>query len=82
MTRTADINEFSKHLQAYLDEVKAGNEVLVLQDQKAVARLVPTEKFTPSERRSLRHLVPLSGEWKGEEVLKSSALAEEMFSRE
>jgi prevent-host-death family protein len=82
MTKTAEAGELAKHLTKFLDEVRAGNEVLVTSGDKPVARLVPVQSQSRPRRRSIRSLRPLSGKWTGETVLKSGDLADEMFARE
>ncbi|MBI4327297.1 MAG: type II toxin-antitoxin system Phd/YefM family antitoxin [Chloroflexi bacterium] len=81
MTKTAEAQELAKRLSEFLDEVKAGHEVLVLRGQEPVARLVPITRPLRSHRRSALHLTPLPGRWTGEAVLRSGDLAEEMFAR-
>lgn len=82
MVKTAEAGELAKHLTEFLDEVKAGNEVLVTSGAKPVARLVPVQSQSQPRRRSIRGLRPLPGKWMGETVLKSGDLADEMFARE
>jgi prevent-host-death family protein len=82
MMTTADAGELAKHLPKFLDEVKAGNEVLVTSGAKPVARLVPVQSQSKPRPRSIRGLRPLPGKWTGETVLKSADLADEMFARE
>ena len=82
MTKTAEAGELAKHLAKFLDEVKAGHEVLVTSGAKPVARLVPVQSQSKPRRRSIRCIRPLSGKWIGESVLKSGDLSDEMFARE
>ena len=81
MTKTAEASELAKHLAQFLDEVKAGHEVLVTRGATPVARLVPVRNPSRFQPRSLRRLRSLSGKWMGETVLKSGDLADEMFAR-
>lgn len=81
MTKTADARELAKHLTQFLDEVKAGNEVLVTSDAKPVARLVPVQSRSRPRRRSIRSLRPLPGKWTGETVLKSGELFSELLTK-
>jgi prevent-host-death family protein len=82
MTKTAEAAELARRFMEFIDEVKAGHEVLVTQGQEPVARLVPMSARRSHGRRSVAHLRPLTGQWKGETVLKSGDLAAEMFDRE
>lgn len=82
MTKTAEAGELAKHLSKFLDDVKAGHEVVVTRDATPIARLVPVQKKSKRQSRSIRHVRPLSGKWIGETILKSSDLADEMFARE
>jgi prevent-host-death family protein len=82
MTKTAEAAELAKRLMEFLDEVKAGHEVLVTRGETPVARLVPVHASPGRQRRSVLHLAPLSGQWVGETVLKSGDLADEIFARE
>ena len=82
MTKTAEAAELAKRLMEFLDDVKAGHEVLVTRGQEPVARLVPVNASPRREQRSVLHLRPLLGKWIGETVLKSGDLADEMFARE
>ena len=82
MTKTAEAGDLAKHLAHFLDEVKAGHEVLVTRGTTPVARLVPVRNQSRFQPRSIRGLRALAGQWVGETVLKSGDLAEEMFARE
>ena len=81
MTKTAEVNEFSGRLAELVKQVQAGNEVVLTQGNKPVARIVPaTEEGNVSlakiEIRSLkghRVLTP---------VISQSELADEMFDRQ
>ncbi len=81
MTTTAEVGEFSGRLADLLKQVAAGNEVLLTQGNKPVARLVPPISQAESRQGSVRKLAPLSGKWIGEAVIRSGDLAEEMFER-
>ncbi len=82
MTKTAEAGELAKHLMEFLDDVKAGHEVLVTRGQKPVARLVPLPAPAKHQPRSVLNLRSLPGRWIGENVIKGSDLADEMFARE
>ena len=82
MTKTAEAGELAKHLMEFLDDVKAGHEVLITRGQKPVARLVPMNSPPQRQRRSVLHIRSLPGKWIGESVVKGSDLADELFARE
>ena len=79
MTTVADVSEFAGSFVEWLKQVQAGNEVLLTQGNKPVAKLVPAsepkiESGTPLRIRSLkghRVLTP---------VLSQEELAEELFA--
>ena len=81
MTKTAEVNEFSGRLAELVKQVQAGNEVVLTQGSKPVAKIVPVMEDgkplgTTIEIRSLQ----------GHRVLTpsifESELADEMFTRE
>ena len=80
MTKTAEAGDLAKHLAQFLDEVKAGHEVLVTRGATPVARLVPVRNQSRFQPRSIRGLRSLAGKWMSEPALKSGDLAEEMFA--
>ena len=55
MTKTATIADFGSHLADYLADVQRGDEVLVMRESVAVARLVPIpeEKIKKQNRTKL-----------------------------
>jgi antitoxin (DNA-binding transcriptional repressor) of toxin-antitoxin stability system len=65
MTKTAEAKELAMHLPKFLDEVKAGHEILVTRGQELVARLVPITRPLRTHHRSALHLKPLPGRWTG-----------------
>jgi len=81
MTMTKEVNEATGQLAELVRQVQAGNEVVLTQGRKPVARLVSaspqeTSRVTPLQIRSLtghRVLTP---------VLSQSELAEELFGRQ
>jgi prevent-host-death family protein len=81
MTTTAEVNEFTGRLAELVKRVQSGNEVLLTQGDKTVAKLVPASgnelaSGTTFQVRSLkghRVLTP---------VISQSELADEMFSRQ
>ena len=44
LVSSATVEEVQRNLKAYLAEVEKGNEVLISQDNKPVARLVPADR--------------------------------------
>ncbi|MDD5138833.1 MAG: type II toxin-antitoxin system prevent-host-death family antitoxin [Verrucomicrobiales bacterium] len=80
MTTTAEVNEFTGRLAELVKQVQAGNEVLLTQGRKPVAKIVSTSEKeivtgTPLQIHSLkghRVLTP---------VISQSELADEMFER-
>jgi prevent-host-death family protein len=78
MTTTAEVNEFTGRLAELVKQVQAGNEVLLTQNNKPVAKLVsPDEKenrmggtFQVQSLKGHRVLVP---------TISQSELGEEMF---
>jgi prevent-host-death family protein len=80
MTTTAEINEFTGKLAELVKQVQAGNEVLLTQGRKPVAKIVSaSEKEMTSGSLQIHSL-------KGHRVLtpkiSQSELADEMFSRQ
>jgi prevent-host-death family protein len=79
MTKTAEVNEFSGRLAELVKQVQAGNEVVLTQGSKPVAKIVPaTEEGNVSaptiEIRSLKGHRVLTPE------ISQSDLADEMFT--
>jgi len=77
MTKTAEINEFSGRLAELVKQVQAGDEVVLTQSSKPVAKIVAaTEKDISTRTIEIRSL-------KGHRVLtpliSQSDLADEMF---
>jgi prevent-host-death family protein len=80
MTTTAEVNEFTGRLAELVKQVQAGNEVLLTQDRKPVAKIVSTSEKeiisgTPLQIHSLKGHHVLTP------VISQSELADEMFSR-
>ncbi len=79
MTTVAEVSEFPGQLAEWLKQVQAGDEVLLTQGNKPVAKLVPASEpkagsSAPLQIRSLkghRVLTP---------VFSQAELAEEMFA--
>jgi prevent-host-death family protein len=81
MTKTAEVNEFSGQLAELIKQVQAGNEVVLTQGSKPVAKIISaTEERNPADATiEIRSL-------KGHRVLapsiSQSELADEMFTRQ
>ncbi len=82
MTKTAEAGELAAHLMEFLDDVKAGHEVLVTRGQQPVARLVSMRPEPPSRPRSILDLPSFKGHRVLTPVITQAELAEEMFARE
>jgi prevent-host-death family protein len=79
MTKTEEINEFSGQLAELIKQVQAGNEAVLTQDNRPVAKVVSAkEERNASGTIEIRSL-------KGHRVLtpaiSQSELADEMFAR-
>lgn len=78
MTTTAEVNEFSGRLAELVKQVQSGNEVLLTQDHKPVAKIVST-----SETKIASGAPLLIGSLKGHRVLtpviSQSEIADELF---
>jgi len=55
MGKAVGIRELKAHLSKYVKEVKAGDEILVSERGKIVARLLPAQ--APSEKAAVRNLL-------------------------
>jgi prevent-host-death family protein len=81
MTTTTEVNEFTGKLAELVKQVQAGNEVLLTQERKPVAKIVSTsEKEVVSSAKLQIH--SLTGHRVLTPVISQSELAEEMFSRQ
>ncbi|HEX3627896.1 MAG TPA: type II toxin-antitoxin system prevent-host-death family antitoxin [Verrucomicrobiae bacterium] len=80
MTTTAEIAEFNGKLAELVKEVQAGNEVLLTQGRKPVAKIISASQMemTPGSKLQIRSL-------KGHKVLipgvASAEVADELFGR-
>lgn len=80
MTKTAEVSDFTGQLAELIKQVQAGNEVVLTQSNKPVAKLIaaPESKVAHSTSLQIRSL-------KGHRVLtpdiSQSELADEMFPR-
>ena len=85
MTKTAEVNEFTGRLAELVKQVQAGNEVVLTQSHKPVAKIISTSEngitsgITSGETIQIHSL-------KGHRVLtpavSQSQLADEMFARQ
>ncbi|HSY20320.1 MAG TPA: type II toxin-antitoxin system prevent-host-death family antitoxin [Candidatus Acidoferrales bacterium] len=81
MTTTAEVNEFTGRLAELVKQVQDGNEVVLTQGHKPVAKIVSTseKEIVPGIPLQIRSL-------KGHRVLtpaiSQSELADEMFGRQ
>jgi antitoxin (DNA-binding transcriptional repressor) of toxin-antitoxin stability system len=81
MTTTAEVNEFTGRLAELVKQVQAGNEVLLTQERKPVAKIIAT-----SEKEIVAGTTIQIHSLKGHRVLTpvvaQSELADEMFARQ
>ena len=81
MKTTAEVKEFVDRFGYFLERVECGDEILLMQNQKPIARLVPAIQG-PAVKGSLAGI----RSFKGHQVLtpqfSQGDLAEEMFSKD
>lgn len=82
MTRTTEVQEFVRRAAEWVKQVQSGDELLLTQDHRPVARLVPASPAAAHPSGSIRLPEALPGRWVGEAILDTGDLAEEMFARE
>jgi prevent-host-death family protein len=80
MTTTAEVNDFAGRLAELVERVQAGDEVLITQGNKPIARLVPAVKEEAAPRAALQ-VRSLKGHRVLTPVISQAELAEEMFER-
>jgi prevent-host-death family protein len=78
MTTTAEVNDFAGRLAELVERVQAGDEVLLTQGSKPVARLVPAVKAEAASRAAFQ-VRSLKGHRVLTPVISQAELAEEMF---
>lgn len=78
MTTTAEVNDFAGRLAELVERVQAGDEVLLTQGNKPVARLVPAVKEATAQRAALQ-VRSLKGHRVLTPVISQAEIAEEMF---
>jgi prevent-host-death family protein len=81
MTIRAEVNELPRRLPELVEQVQAGNDVLLTKGNKPVARLVPAPESGTASGAPLR-----IRSFKGHRILASAIsqaeVAEEMFARQ
>ena len=80
MTTTAEINEFTGRLAELVKQVQDGNEVLLTQGHKPVAKIVSTAEKEITSGANLR-IHSLKGHRVVSPVISQSDLADELFGR-
>ncbi len=80
MTMTVEVKELAGQLAELVKEVQAGNEVVLTQGNKPVAKLVPTGTTETTAGGVLR-IRSLKGHRVLTPVVSQAELAEEMFGR-
>jgi prevent-host-death family protein len=78
MTTTAEINEFSGKLAELIKEVQAGNEVLLTQGRKPVAKIISATEKEPASGGNLQ-IQSLSGHRVLNPSISTAEVAEELF---
>jgi prevent-host-death family protein len=81
MTTTVEVNDFAGRLAELVERVQAGDEVLLTQGNKPVARLVPAVKEEASPRAALP-LRSIQGHQVLTPVISQAETAEELFGRQ
>jgi prevent-host-death family protein len=81
MTTTAEVNEFTGKLAELVKQVQAGNEVLLTQGRKPVAKIVSTSEKEIASGTTLQ-IHSLKGHRVLTPAIAQSELAEEMFGRQ
>ena len=81
MTTTAEVNEFTGKLAELVKQVQAGNEVLLTQGRKPVAKIVSTSEKEIATGTTLQ-IHSLKGHRVLTSAISQSELAEEMFGRQ
>ena len=79
MKTVAEVNELAERLAELVKQVQAGGEVLLTQDHKLVARLVPASENEAAPDTTLR-IRSLKGHRVLSPVVSQAELAEELFA--
>ena len=80
MTTTAEVNEFTVKLAELVKQVQAGNEVLLTQGRKPVAKIVSTSEKEMVSGSTLQ-IHSLKGHRVLTPIIFQSELADELFGR-
>jgi prevent-host-death family protein len=80
MTTTAEINDFAGRLDELVERVQAGDEVLLTQGSRPVARLVSAVKDEAASRAMLQ-VRSLKGHRVLTPVISQTEIAEELFGQ-
>ena len=81
MTTTAEVNEFTGRLAELVEQVQAGNEVLLTQGRKPVAKIISTAENGIASGTTLQ-IHSLKGHRVLTPVISQSEIAEEIFGRQ
>ena len=81
MTMTAEVKDVAKRLAELVERVRAGDEVLLTQENKPVARLVPASEQEPPQGVRLK-LRSLKGHRVLTPVIPQAEIAAEIFGRQ
>jgi antitoxin (DNA-binding transcriptional repressor) of toxin-antitoxin stability system len=79
MTKTANAEDLAAGSSEFLNDVQAGNDVILMRGEKPIARLIPVNSQLSPARRTLQNLKTFRGIWKGERIVKSGDIADEIF---
>jgi prevent-host-death family protein len=80
MTTTAEVKDFSGNLSDLVKQVQAGNEVVLTQDHKPVAKIVSaSQEFATTA--SVLHINSLKGHKVLSPMISQSEIADELFGR-
>ena len=80
MTTTAEVKDFSGKLADLVKQVQAGNEVVLTQDHKPVAKIISTTAQSAATQ-SVLQINSLKGHKVLTPTISHSAVADEMFGR-
>ncbi len=83
MTKIADANDVATHFEQWLKEVSAGNEVVVTQNDKPVAKVVAATNNDEADSQQIRvdQFPTLPGKWIGEDNIRHGDIADERYDR-
>jgi prevent-host-death family protein len=81
MTTTAEVKDMGRRLAELVERVRAGDDVLLTQENKPVARLVPVSEQDRPQGARLK-LRSLKGHRVLTPVIPQAEIAEELFGRQ